>query len=234
MTPEQFRKLAALGLTHEQMAGVLEVFDDGLRAEEERKAKGRERWHRWNDKRKANVSKHEQTLANDSCASATRGEDNLQTQKISGKDKKQDSLGACAPQRDFFAEFWLAYPRREGPNPKKPAKLAFERAVARGMDPERLIEAARALRKEHPVPTRFVPQAVTWLNQDRAGDDEPVVHGDEFCPDDWFNTRFLVIRFRDLHSGHDPPRAVQGGKAGYLIPAEWVAQSRNAKAENYA
>lgn len=49
--------------------------------------------------------------------------------------------------------------------------------------------------------------------------------GNEFCPDDWPNTRFLVSRFRHENQT-DPPRAAQGGKAGYLIPAEWVAISK--------
>jgi hypothetical protein len=128
-------------------------------------------------------------------------------------------------ERDFFAEFWLAFPRREGSNPKKPAKLAFDRLVAKGADPERIIAAAKALAVEHPTPTRFVPQALTWLNQERFGDADPVITGDEFCADDWPNTRFLVTRFRS-EKGTDPPRAIIGGKAGFNIPAEWVALSK--------
>lgn len=104
MTPEMFRKLAALGLSHEQMAGVLEVFDEHAQqldgAEEERKAKGRERWRRWDCKRKANVSQHEQTLANSSRASVARGLDNLQTKKISGEEKKEER-SAAAPRGDL-------------------------------------------------------------------------------------------------------------------------------------
>lgn len=46
--------------------------------------------------------------------------------------------------------------------------------------------------------------------------------GDTFCAEDGLSTRLHVIRFRNEHNGHDPPRAVQGGKAGYLIPAHWV------------
>lgn len=93
MTPEMFRKLTALGLSQEQMAGVLEIFDGHSRAlieaEENRKASGRERWHRWNDKRKANVSKHEQTLANNSRDRDARVEDNLQTKISTGQEEKK-------------------------------------------------------------------------------------------------------------------------------------------------
>lgn len=121
-----------------------------------------------------------------------------------------------------FAEFWLAYPRREGPNPRKPAKLVFDRLVAKGADPDRLIAAAQALAIENPTPTRFIPQAMTWLGQERFGDVEPIIPGDTFCPEDNQTTRLHVIRYRNEHDGAEPPRGVQGGKAGYLIPATWV------------
>lgn len=125
-------------------------------------------------------------------------------------------------ERDFFAEFWLSYPHREGPNPKKPARLSFDRLIAKGTDPQAIISAAQALAVEHPTPTRFVPQAVTWLNQERFSDHAPVITGDTFCPSDDPATRLHVIRYRNEHDGHDPPAGVQGGKSGHLIPTEWV------------
>jgi uncharacterized protein YdaU (DUF1376 family) len=141
--------------------------------------------------------------------------------------KKERLLVHSHPERDFFPDFWLAYPRRDGPNPKKPAREVFLRLVAKGVDPQRLIDAAMALAREHPAPTRFIPQAKTWLSQERFDADEPVITGDEFCPDEWPNTHFLKIRFRD-ERGHDPPPAIHGGRAGVFLPAEWVAASRQA------
>jgi hypothetical protein len=69
-----------------------------------------------------------------------------------------------------FVEFWAAYPKREGGNPKHPAKLKFMAAVKGGANPDSIIEAARLLAKEHPTPTRFVPMAQTWLYQHRFAD----------------------------------------------------------------
>lgn len=101
-----------------------------------------------------------------------------------------ETLGASAPSETAspskahstaldaaqdFERFWSAYPKREGPNPKKPARLAFDRAVKRGVAVERLIAEVVDLARKHPKPTRFCPQAVTWLNQDRALDSEPAV-----------------------------------------------------------
>jgi hypothetical protein len=83
-----------------------------------------------------------------------------------------NGVSTAAPSSDPFEEFWRAYPRREGENPKKPAKLSFERACRKGADPQRIIAAARVLASKHPVPTAFVPQAVTWLNQERWNDAE--------------------------------------------------------------
>lgn len=147
MSPDVFRKLAALGLDHDQMAGVLEIMDAAAKAaadaDEARKAKGRERWHRWQDKRQSNVSQHEQTLANDSHASVTRVEDNLLTKKISGQEEKKDTSPPARSKRgeripdDFqpdiawaqsqglspsdaqheasqFLDFWRAKPGKDG------------------------------------------------------------------------------------------------------------------------
>lgn len=47
MTPDTFRKLAALGLTHDQMAGVLEIFEADA---ETRKEKARSRVQKWRDR----------------------------------------------------------------------------------------------------------------------------------------------------------------------------------------
>lgn len=195
---------------------------------DEGKEKARERWRRWKAKQPpANASKRLPTLANDSCAGVTRGEDNLLPEEISGKKKTKTLLVHSHPERDEdFEKFWMAYPKREGPNPRKPALLAFKRAVAKGVQPETLIRAAAALATEHPTPTRFVPQAVTFLNQERWAPDQPAVIGDEFCPNDWPATRPLVIRFRN-ENNHDPPPAVQNGKVGFLLPAGWVQNARN-------
>jgi uncharacterized protein YdaU (DUF1376 family) len=178
---------------------------------------------RWYPKgKKNNGDSHANALPTQSQGNANQKPDTI---------KKEKTLGASAPQTEFFAEFWIAYPRREGSNPRKPAKLIFDRLVARGVDPQRLIDAAKALAVEHPTPTRFIPQATTFLNQERFDDEAPLLTGNEFCAEDWPNTRILVARFKQEHQT-DPPRAVNGGKAGYLIPAEWVAISKQQRAAN--
>jgi hypothetical protein len=77
-----------------------------------------------------------------------------------------------APSR--FDEFWQAYPRRDGPNPRKPAETKFNALVKTGLDPQMLIDAAKKLASDEAargnIGTRFIPQSVTWLNQQRWSD----------------------------------------------------------------
>jgi hypothetical protein len=87
-------------------------------------------------------------------------------------DSEQKSTAATPPP-DPFEEFRRVYPKRDGDNPWKPAKLKFERIIRNGADPQHVIAAARAYAAKNPTPTTFVAQAVTWLNQERWKDMEP-------------------------------------------------------------
>lgn len=73
-----------------------------------------------------------------------------------------------------FAEFWGAYPKRDGGNPRKPASDKFATALRKGATPEAMLAAARAYAGEcersGKTGTPYVAQAVTWLNQERWRD----------------------------------------------------------------
>jgi hypothetical protein len=75
---------------------------------------------------------------------------------------------------DAFERFKRAYPRRGGANPWQPAEKKFNALVKTGVDPEAMIQAAAALAREEAasgnVGTKFIPQAITWLNQQRFQD----------------------------------------------------------------
>lgn len=74
--------------------------------------------------------------------------------------------------RDSFDDFWKAYPRRDGANPKEPARKLFLQAVKGGADPEAIIAGARrcAEKEAKNVGTPYIPQAVKWL-RDRRWED---------------------------------------------------------------
>jgi hypothetical protein len=76
-----------------------------------------------------------------------------------------------------FEDFWSAYPKRKGSNPKHPASLKFATAVKNGADPAHLVSSARqyaeALEQQGKNDSEFVCMAQTWLNQKRWMDYAP-------------------------------------------------------------
>lgn len=158
-------QLADLSLSQEQMAGVLRIIASMSLADEARREKQRIRKQRSRDKN-ATITGQERDEA---C-------DNLSPKKVSPETPSKNNPFPETPNGvstdSAFEEFWKAYPRREGDNPKKPAKLAYSRALKRGGTPGAILAGAQALARKHPTPTPYVPQTVTWLNQDRWADTE--------------------------------------------------------------
>lgn len=74
----------------------------------------------------------------------------------------------------FETRFWSAFPKRDGANPKSPARKSFLAAVKHGHDPEKIIGGAERCRDSARASgiegTKYAPQAVTWLNQARWED----------------------------------------------------------------
>ena len=104
------------------------------------------------------------------------------------REEKKDIRAVATATRspDRFEEFWKAYPKRDGANPKKPARKKFDDAVKAGHDPGAIIAGAERyreyMRSKGQEGTQYVAQAVTWLNQARWEDELPAVNGS--APDD--------------------------------------------------
>jgi hypothetical protein len=94
------------------------------------------------------------------------------SQNSQDSQRKKDSLRADARLCEDFERFWQAYPKREGANPKAPARKRFLALQKAGEPVDAIVAAARRYAdKEHDrVGTRFIAQAVTWLNQRRWED----------------------------------------------------------------
>ncbi len=75
---------------------------------------------------------------------------------------------------DEFEQFWKVKPKRKGSNPKDLARIKFIRAVASGIEPQKIVAAAQAWAKQErdneKDGTEYVAMAVTWLNQKRFND----------------------------------------------------------------
>lgn len=86
--------------------------------------------------------------------------------------EKKDSRAVVPTRPDDFDEFWKAYPKREGANPKAPARKAFFAALKAGAMAAEIIAGARACaaRDRDKIGTPFIPQAVKWL-RDRRWED---------------------------------------------------------------
>jgi hypothetical protein len=77
----------------------------------------------------------------------------------------------------LFERFWRAYPSRgEHPNPKKPARDTFLAVIKKGVDPAVIIRAAEVYSAYAASITdrSKIAQAMTWLTQERYGDDVPL------------------------------------------------------------
>ncbi len=78
-----------------------------------------------------------------------------------------------APSR--FDEFWQTYPKRDGSNPKEPARQKFEQACKRGDDQQAIIDGAARYAEQQKrlgnIGTPYVKQAATWLNAKGWADD---------------------------------------------------------------
>jgi uncharacterized protein YdaU (DUF1376 family) len=81
---------------------------------------------------------------------------------------------ATRTEHPEFQNFWMAYPRRKGANPRWPASLKFSALVAAGADPQSITDAARRYSDEQRTAgkenTEFIAQAQVWLNQRRHED----------------------------------------------------------------
>lgn len=116
---------------------------------------------------------------------------------------------ACSS--DDFERFKAAFPRRDGANPWQPAEKKFRALVKTGVDPELMIHAANVLAREESargnIGTKFIPQAMTWLNQQRFQDHAAAAFDDRVGkPVDWDNvlTFYKKTGHWQRNAGPDP------------------------------
>lgn len=88
--------------------------------------------------------------------------------------KKESGIARAREIIGFFGDFWSAYPKRDGANPRKPALKIFETAIKSGHDAKAIIAGAARyaseLKASNQIGTPYVAQAATWLRQARWED----------------------------------------------------------------
>lgn len=90
--------------------------------------------------------------------------------EIQEKRREREDIRAVADATrprpdDDFEEFWKAYPKREGANPKEPARKLYRAAVKCGSLPAEIRAGlGRYCEKERKnIGTPYIPQAAKWL-----------------------------------------------------------------------
>lgn len=149
--------------------------------------------------------------------------------------KKESRAVADATRPDErFDEFWKVYPKRDGANPKAPARKKFLNAIKSGVDPGEIIAGAKRsaeeARSKGQIGTPYVPQAMTWLGQQRWGDYAPTNE-----PGEGEIRGFYASAASDeLQAWDDFKRRTEGktlprdSKGGWLVPAQWPPEQETA------
>lgn len=109
--------------------------------------------------------------------SETVNERDPRQERDSGETNKKEGTKKDKEYKDYtveFSEFWSAYPKRDGSNPRKPARLKFI-AACKIHAPEDIILGAKKYaaqeKRKGNAGTPYIAQAQTWLNQERWKDE---------------------------------------------------------------
>jgi len=120
-----------------------------------------------NRRKRTKIAEQAEHLATQTLSSCT-------LERETEKRREEKNVRSKKPINEKFEEFWRTYPKRQGPNPKAPALKKFEALVKSGASPDGIIDCARieaaGYQRSGEIGTRFVPQAITWLNQGRYDD----------------------------------------------------------------
>lgn len=93
------------------------------------------------------------------------------SKEVTSPSKSNGRKNTAVPEHPLFAEFWSAYPRREG---KGKAREAFNKAVDAGANPAILVSAAARYASHHSklrTERNWLAMPTTWLNQERWDDE---------------------------------------------------------------
>ncbi len=124
---------------------------------------------------------------------------------------------------DSFEEFLVAFPRRDGDNPRAPALAAWRKAIAAGAHPALILAGARAYAASAAgLERRFVVSAARWLSEERWPQDAPAPAGN--APR--VETVWISATSPDWRAWSDHWRATKGkrppvdAKGGWRFPSK--------------
>lgn len=172
MTPtEILRRVAALELEPDAMREVINIIADIQAVDDARRAKQRDRMR---ERRARTVSEQCDNCDDTVHATVPLVSPSSPPKKVSpitpSKNTPPPTPSGIHHAREAFEDLRRAFPKRKGRDPRKPALRSFEAALSRGATVEEIRAGANRYREqaieEKIVGTPYVPQLVTWLNQE--------------------------------------------------------------------
>lgn len=157
---------------------------------------------------------------------SANGRDGEEGKGEEGKTDSRSVAGATRPGvGDVFDEFWSTRIKREGPDPREPARREFAAAVKRGADPPAIISGMRRYAEIHAEKrgTRYLPRTEKWLREKTWEDYQPTVALDPRAAGQvWIPA--TDERFKAWEAFHQRTRGrgvPTDGKNGWYFASEW-------------
>lgn len=177
MRRDQLQDIVALGLDADTLQKLLAILN--------LKLKSSERQQRWRVRRRLQSTS---TVTSTVASTKTSTLGTIGVLSFSQELLKKESKRGVARElkvvdsdedtpEELFDQLWKFWPKRQGSDPKKPAKLKFLRLIKAGVDPNDIADGLAAMLQQlerDGTEPRFFPQMITWLNQERWTDGQEI------------------------------------------------------------
>lgn len=166
----------------------------------------------------------EQSRPFDECS--TNGRDGVEGKGEEGKTDSRSIAGATGPGAgEDFEAFWKVRLKRDGPDPREPARREFAKAVRTGADPPAIVAGMRryAEIQAEKAGSRFVARTEKWLRERQWEDYQAPVLLDPRAPGQvWLKRDDERFKAWDRHHQATRGRGVPtDGRGGWLFASDW-------------
>lgn len=168
---------------------------------------------------------------------STNVRDGVEGKGEEGKTDSRSIADATGPGAgEDFEAFWKVRLKREGPDPREPARREFAKAVRTGADPPAVVAGMRRYAEIHAdkAGTRYVARTEKWLRERQWEDYQaPVLLDPRAQGQVWLKRDDERFKAWDRH--HQATRgrgAPTDARGGWLFASEWPpGDARNGKAK---
>lgn len=170
------KRMLSAGFDIEQALMAAEIFEEEVtfRKNGSERSKHAEAQARYVEKKRSEMitDDHDDHDDHEQTPSEVSPKNNIKPLPTIPRSSLRSELSSARAEEIFETEFWPAYPKRDGSNPKQPAKVKFVAHLKSGIDPAEIVAGVKAysifMANDEP---RFVMQATRFLNQKCWQDD---------------------------------------------------------------